>query len=228
MLDKSVPSITIKLYPLTLAGALLFSSLSLVSWGLWWFQIYPPGWRNTPESHVPELMPPETVAVKGDPQVWSEPVLKGDNAEVASTGSPAVLPQSVSVPGDPVAKTAILRMGNQTPHPVRLALLQRGGTGVIPQSRDGKEPHAKTTPGDTEKSSQDAEPVHWDFDPGEGGYQGVILSLPQGDLHLRVGDILIAFAQDGSRRYWGPYVVGETSLPFWNTRRSEWQLLLRP
>jgi hypothetical protein len=72
------------------------------------------------------------------------------------------------------------------------------------------------------------DPVHWDFEPGEGGYQGLILSLPQGDLQLEVGDILVAFAQDGSRRYWGPYVVGETSLPYWNVERSEWQLLLQP
>jgi hypothetical protein len=70
-------------------------------------------------------------------------------------------------------------------------------------------------------------PAHWDFAPGEGSRQGLILSLPDGDLKLKKGDILVAFAQDGSRRYWGPYVVGETTLPVRNSK-SEWQLILKP
>jgi hypothetical protein len=37
----------------------------------------------------------------------------------------------------------------------------------------------------------------------------------------------VAFAQDGSRRYWGPYVVGETSSPEWNPQTQEWQLVLQ-
>jgi hypothetical protein len=73
-----------------------------------------------------------------------------------------------------------------------------------------------------------AEPAHWDFAPGEGSRQGLILSLPNGNLKLKQGDILVAFAQDGSRRYWGPYVVGETAAPIWNSKVSEWQLILQP
>ncbi|NJM58573.1 MAG: hypothetical protein HC857_15755 [Synechococcales cyanobacterium RU_4_20] len=72
------------------------------------------------------------------------------------------------------------------------------------------------------------EPIHWDFSPGEGGQSGLVLSVPQGDVELHPGDVLVAFAQDGSRRYWGPYVVGQTQLPFWNAERSEWQLLIQP
>jgi hypothetical protein len=56
----------------------------------------------------------------------------------------------------------------------------------------------------------------------------LILSLPQGNLKLKQGDILVAFAQDGSRRYWGPYVVGETTAPILNRKTSEWQLILQP
>ncbi|MFE1747705.1 hypothetical protein [Coleofasciculus sp. H7-2] len=102
------------------------------------------------------------------------------------------------------ARQGPLRVTNQTEYPLRLALL----TYQPPTTSYG-------------------EPAHWDFAPGEGGSQGVTLSLPGGDLQLKKGDILVAFAQDGSRRYWGPYVVGETPLPVWNAQVSEWQLVLQ-
>lgn len=105
-----------------------------------------------------------------------------------------------------------LRMSNQTNQPVRLALLARQS--VI------KNPAASKT--------KDNVPAHWDFAPQEGSQQGLILSLPAGNLKLEKGDILVAFAQDGSRRYWGPYIVGETSSPKWNSQTKEWQLLLTP
>jgi hypothetical protein len=62
----------------------------------------------------------------------------------------------------------------------------------------------------------------------EGGSQGLLLSLPQETLKLKKGDVLVAFAQDGSRQYWGPYVVGETPSPVWNQKQAEWQLVLKP
>ncbi|MDZ7960813.1 MAG: hypothetical protein RMY34_23530 [Aulosira sp. DedQUE10] len=102
-----------------------------------------------------------------------------------------------------------LRMSNQTNQPVRLALLARQSA-------------AKGSPS---KSQHDI-PAHWDFAPQEGSEKGLLLSLPNGNLKLEKGDILVAFAQDGSRRYWGPYVVGETSLPRWNSQNREWQLIL--
>ena len=98
-----------------------------------------------------------------------------------------------------------LRMSNQSDQPVRVALLAKPST-----------------------NSPYSEPAHWDFAPGEGSRQGLILSLPNGNLKLKKGDILVAFAQDGSRRYWGPYVVGETAAPIWNSKVSEWQLILQP
>ncbi|MBU7583204.1 MAG: hypothetical protein KAF91_09910 [Nostoc sp. TH1S01] len=108
------------------------------------------------------------------------------------------------------AKTqGTLRMSNQTDQPVRLALLAR--------QLKGKS--------SAESKSNDI-PAHWDFAPQEGSGKGLLLSLPNGNLKLEKGDILVAFAQDGSRRYWGPYVVGETSLPTWNAQTKEWLLVL--
>jgi predicted GH43/DUF377 family glycosyl hydrolase len=101
-------------------------------------------------------------------------------------------------------------MSNQTNQPVRLALLAR-------QSAVKSSSAAKT---------QSDIPAHWDFAPQEGSEKGMLLSLPNGNLKLEKGDIVVAFAQDGSRRYWGPYVVGETSLPKWDSQKQEWQLIL--
>ncbi|WRH65450.1 MAG: hypothetical protein RSE13_16410 [Planktothrix sp. GU0601_MAG3] len=95
------------------------------------------------------------------------------------------------------------RVGNLTEHPVRVALLSRLSPNIT-------------------------EPVHWDFAPAEGSREGLILSLPQEDLILKSGDILVVFAPDGSRYYWGPYIVGETSLPTWNPQDQEWELVIKP
>jgi hypothetical protein len=112
---------------------------------------------------------------------------------------------------DSKTKTAgSLRMSNKTTQPLRLALLARQSS-------------QKSA---TANKSKSGIPAHWDFAPQEGNENGLILSLPQGNLKLEKGDILVAFAQDGSRRYWGPYVVGETSSPQWNSQTQEWQLVL--
>ncbi len=111
------------------------------------------------------------------------------------------IPKSTPV----AAGQGTLRVSNPTEHPIRLALL------------------ARRSP-----TKAYEEPAHWDFAPMEGGTKGLILSLPQGNLKLSKGDILVAFAQDGSRLYWGPYVVGETPLPLWNQQVAEWQLVLKP
>ncbi|MBF2028270.1 MAG: hypothetical protein IGS48_16140 [Oscillatoriales cyanobacterium C42_A2020_001] len=106
-----------------------------------------------------------------------------------------------------------LRVGNSTEHPVRVALLLK---------KPGTAKNKDATPPGYEN------PAHWDFDPGEGSIKGLVLSLPNRPLKLKKGDILVAFAQDGSRRYWGPYVVGETSSPVWSANAAEWELVLRP
>ncbi|MBF2067301.1 MAG: hypothetical protein IGS39_23220 [Calothrix sp. C42_A2020_038] len=99
-----------------------------------------------------------------------------------------------------------LRLSNQTYQPIRLALLSRGKLN---------------------KSTSDSHvPAHWDFAPQEGSEKGLLLSLPDQKLQLSKGDVVVAFAQDGSRRYWGPYIIGETPVPMWNSQQKEWWLIL--
>ncbi|VXD25568.1 conserved hypothetical protein [Planktothrix serta PCC 8927] len=113
-------------------------------------------------------------------------------------------PPKLSPPSIPTSHPrGSFRVSNLTEHPVRVALLSRSSPAI-------------------------AEPVHWDFAPEEGSKEGLILSLPEEDLILKSGDILIVFAPDGSRYYWGPYIVGETSLPAWNPDGKEWQLVIQP
>jgi hypothetical protein len=69
-------------------------------------------------------------------------------------------------------------------------------------------------------------PAHWDFAPGEGSDKGLVVSLPDRRITLKKGDVLVAFAQDGSQKYWGPYVVNETQTPLWNPEIAEWELSL--
>ncbi|HSF72734.1 MAG TPA: hypothetical protein VLA84_02930 [Microcoleus sp.] len=109
-----------------------------------------------------------------------------------------------SVPVDAKA-SGLLRVSNRSEHPVRVALLSK---------RQAEKSYGK--------------PAHWDFAPGEGGGKGLMLSLPEGKLQVKRGDILVVFAQDGSRRYWGPFVAGETPSPAWNSTAGEWQLILQP
>ncbi len=133
----------------------------------------------------------------------------------ASVTNPPSTSQTTSIlasrqgSADNTKQQGSLRMSNQTEQPVRLALLAR----------------ESPVKGSSKKNNSDV-PAHWDFAPSEGSNKGLILSLPNGNLKLEKGDILVAFAQDGSRRYWGPYVVGETSLPIWNSQNQEWQLVL--
>ena len=160
------------------------------------------------------------------------------NPETASTVTPNTLPRVTdfeinSIPSQPVESSSqkrestvlsdqvnsdtttkvpgLLRVSNKTTQPVRLVLLARQ---LSQKSANANK--IKSTP-----------PAHWDFAPEEGSERGLVLSLPQANLRLEKGDILVAFAQDGSRQYWGPCVVGETSSPQWQPQRQEWQLVLQ-
>lgn len=126
-----------------------------------------------------------------------------------SAAPSASAPAPASAPAVPVGADGGLRVSNQTDYPVRVALMYQ------------QRPTTKST------QPQFGQPVHWDFAPAEGGGKGLMLSLPTGGLRLTGGDVLVAFAQDGSRRYWGPYVVGKTELPIWSSEQREWLLLLR-
>lgn len=134
---------------------------------------------------------------------------------ITSPSTDAVLAQDSanSQPAPANAGQGLLRVGNSTEHPIRVALLLK---------KPGTTKNKDTAPPGYEA------PAHWDFDPGEGSTKGLVLSLPKRSLKLKKGDILVAFAQDGSRRYWGPYVVGETSSPVWSASAAEWELVLRP
>lgn len=153
-----------------------------------------------PDSSLPETVPPQSRSPSG--KLFSTPAPKPTQQVKQKT------PLSNPEPADVAASTGTLRVSNQTDQPVRMALLARDAPTSIDGTNYGK-------------------PAHWDFAPGEGSSQGLILSLPDTDLKLKKGDVLVAFAQDGSRRYWGPYVVGETPTPVWNNK-SEWQLIFKP
>jgi len=158
------------------------------------------------QSNPSSTVAPKTVSSTNVSTSVAIPTNPVENSTVQDT---PLLAYSQDSSGNAKGGEGKLRMSNQTTQPVRLALLERqsGAKGSPPQS-------------------QHDIPAHWDFAPQEGSEKGLLLSLPNGNLKLEKGDILVAFAQDGSRRYWGPYVVGETSLPRWNSQNREWQLVL--
>jgi hypothetical protein len=164
------------------------------------------------------------VSISFEPST-DESLASSTEVPVVSEKDVAVISSSPSIPinqgklltyktdvGSSQVGIGTLRMSNQTNQAVRLALLSRGS-------------EKKATLPAKEKANV---PAHWDFAPQEGSERGLVLSLPQGSLKLGKGDILVAFAQDGSRRYWGPYVVGETPVPAWDSQRREWWLILNP
>lgn len=179
-------------------------------------------------SLVALLMSRVEIQLSTDPTIPADPVPVGDDIPApppSATPSPAVPESPVATPSPsptvsaapvPVQPTASnqggLRVSNQTAFPIRVALL--------PQ-----QPNALTSDSESITYSQ---PVHWDFAPEEGEAKGLILSLPNQNLRLQVGDVLVAFAQDGSRRYWGPYVIGKTAAPTWSADQKEWALILQP
>ena len=130
---------------------------------------------------------------------------------IPTSPSPQASPiEPISSQPDPKAianRQGTLRISNPTDYPIRVALLSK-----VP-----------TSP----KPNYDV-PAHWDFAPQEGSSRGLVVSLPDRSVKLQKGDVLVAFAQDGSRRYWGPYVVDATEAPAWNSKAGEWQLTLQP
>lgn len=159
---------------------------------------------------------PEKIALGRQP-VSDETAADSSSVSTTPAKPLKVVKQKKSAQSSPESQNRIatiagaLRVINQTDQPLRVALLTRSAATSSAASK-----------------SKYSEPVHWDFAPGEGSSEGLLLSLPQGNLKLQKGDILVAFAQDGSRRYWGPYVVGETDAPTLNRKTSEWQLILQP
>ena len=116
---------------------------------------------------------------------------------------------------DPSFRSGKLRVSNRSEHPIRLALR------VKAEKAQGDKYNEKVA-----SPLKYEQPAHWDFYAGEGGDRGLVVALPSRSVYLRRGDVVFAFAQDGSQRYWGPFIVGETDNPIWNDRSSEWQLVL--
>lgn len=178
----------------------LASLLGLVGLGLGLFRFSISIEPLSPEISLPEIDPPVSPEVEtGQKRSPTLPTVS------PTLPTPATSASKNSEPSTVKAGQGALRVSNPTERPVRVALLSR-----------------------RRESKTYGEPAHWDFAPMEGGSQGLVLSLPQGNLKLTKGDILVAFAQDGSRQYWGPYVVGETPFPVWNQQKGEWQLVLQP
>jgi len=158
---------------------------------------------SAPPAPAPEPVAPPTP----DPTPAIEPS-PTSSPSPTPIPSPPVVSQSPS-PAPSGDRQGNLKVSNQTTHPARVALLFQQSS-----SQSAAQPSYN-------------QPVHWDFAPGEGGRNGLLLSLPDGNLQVKPGDVLMAFAEDGSRRYWGPYVVGRTNLPQWNPTEGEWTLVLQ-
>jgi hypothetical protein len=173
---------------------------------------------STEPASVEQPVPPrEPIATK--PRESSQPA----STPIPPPPQPSVSPKSpppISASSS-LLYSGSLRISNQTDHPVRVALLPQ-------QKSAASEPKAAVPEQRSLSGQLYGEPVQWDFAPQEGSDRGLRLSLPNGDLQIREGDVLVAFAQDGSRRYWGPFVVGKTTLPTWNAGTMEWQLTLQP
>ena len=140
------------------------------------------------------------------------PILETTPTASANPNAIASKPPESEKP-DPVlaaARQGSLRVSNRSNHPLRVALLARQ-----PKDSNAKAGSAQTG---------FALPAHWDFAPNEGSDRGLLVSLPNQTIRLKRGDIVVAFAQDGSQRYWGPFVVGETQQPAWNPQTAEWEL----
>ncbi|MBO3460695.1 hypothetical protein G7B40_025680 [Aetokthonos hydrillicola Thurmond2011] len=157
------------------------------------------------EQPATEASPTQSAQTSDLQKTDSSIALQGANASTVTKQTNSVL-VSQSNNNQKAQSQGSLRISNQTEQPVRLALLER---------HLGRK-----------SSTKNDIPAHWDFAPKEGSEKGLVLSLPKGKLKLEKGDILVAFAQDGSRSYWGPYVVGETPLPSWSTEKAEWQLVI--
>jgi hypothetical protein len=130
-----------------------------------------------------------------------------DNSEEAKVVIPP-LPATFTRPSlNDGQNIGSLRVGNRSDRSVRIVLF------------------SKIT---SQNAWQVIEPLNWDFAPNEGGKEGLLLSLPNYKIAIGKGDVIFAFATDGSRTYWGPNIVGETDAPFWDNQNKEWSMVLQP
>ena len=154
-----------------------------------------------------------------------------DGLELPNSGTPPSIDESINgnVAVPPTQSSLVfdgsLRVSNQTVHPIRVALLPQQHD--VAMGDESKNDELLAADESFTEAEAYGEPVHWDFVPGEGAVRGLVLALPNRGLEVRQGDVITAFAQDGSRRYWGPYVVGNTSFPKWDADAKEWVLIFQ-
>lgn len=208
--NQPIKLTSLKVYPAILAAVGV--AIALLAIGRYWGAS-----EQTLSTDVdPSRLLPDIPTAPADPvsvnsAVEEQPPDQQATPSTAERVDPAV--------GSAATLSSNLRVSNRTVHPVRVALLSQAD--ATPASA------ASTSAAAPAQMTYDL-PVHWDFAPGEGSQQGLLLSLPDQNIELQAGDVLVAFAQDGSRAYWGPYVVDQTNLPLWNEAQQEWQLILEP
>jgi hypothetical protein len=154
--------------------------------------------------------------------LWIEPSGSKDSTPpVIEVAPDMALPLSISPSPAPPQPPLVngLRVRNISPYPVRVVLMSQQSASQQPTSQQAGQNNSSSSPYRA--------PVHWDFAPDEGSKVGLLLSLPEGNFTLKKGDVLMAFALDGSRHYWGPYIVGKTG-GLSRSKASEWQLILKP
>ncbi|UBF24105.1 hypothetical protein K9N68_20555 [Kovacikia minuta CCNUW1] len=197
--------------------AIAIAALVILSFGSAWVFSHVSIEIESESAGLEPLSPPEVEASKPEasPTVVPSPVSTPKANLTEATGKAPIVAQSNV--GAVFTRQGALRISNPTTYPIRVALLTK---------KTAKNPASSTTGSDSQ-SGYDL-PAHWDFDPQEGSSKGLIVSLPDRAIKVKPGDILVAFAQDGSRRYWGPYVVGATPQPAWSPKAAEWQLILEP
>ncbi|MGL5082105.1 MAG: hypothetical protein ACRC8A_11525 [Microcoleaceae cyanobacterium] len=195
--------IKLKLYPTAwIAGLVLVASVALKS--LWLISSS----NSVPQREIVESTEPLDSNLSDLPmgavtisESESQVVSQAESQSPTRSSSPSPSPSLNPIQ---LNTPGSVRVGNQTQHPVRVVLKRRSASG------------------------SSAQPIHWDFAPQEGSVKGLTLALPDEGLTLVPGDVLVVFAQDGSRRYWGPYIVDETALPEWSKTDQAWQLTVQP
>jgi hypothetical protein len=140
--------------------------------------------------------------------LWLCGILGQVGVNLSSGLATTSLQASTIAPAGLVPASGGLLVQNRSPHPVRVVLLSRAVKKALDSQPKG------------------AVPAHWDFVPWEGRLQGVLVVLAERTVRLKPGDVVVAFAQDGSQRYWGPFVVGETPQPTWDQEKEAWRMVL--
>jgi hypothetical protein len=211
MWGKVIKDIKQKSHP---AIVVVIGAILLLGGGWWWLG------RSLSEPALPtagiDAPPRESVITPSSPFPDQAIASPSPPTTTQAEPAPSAIAQNSTTPGSNVGRPGGLRISNPTDYPIRVAVLAKK-TASTPESVTADNSFGSYEP-----------PAHWDFEPGEGATKGLIVSLPDRKLKVKKGDIVVAFAQDGSRRYWGPYVIGDAPTPRWNPKGAEWLLVLEP